>query len=98
MIHPDKTQQRVLILCQDDLETIPYHRVFAIIDYLRTRVNWLDVLYYDRAFDKEGASVSEKLLEGLHNFFHKPRVRIKTDRNITYYGIRRLPIDGILST
>lgn len=90
--------KRILFLCQDDLETIPYHRVFAMIEYLRERVDWIDVLYYDRSFDREGLSSGEKLKEGLHNFFHKPRFQIKTDRNVTYYGIRRLPVDGILST
>lgn len=94
----NNTINRVLILCQDDLETIPYHRAFALIDYLREKVDRVDVLYYDRAFDKDVTSIVDKLNEGIHDYFHKPRIQVKADRNITYYGIRRLPVDGILST
>ena len=90
--------KRVLLLCQDDLETLPYHRVYPLIDFLAPRVERLDVLYYDRCFDKNVTGTMDKLREGIKDFFTKPKVKQKTVGNITYYGIRRLPLDGILST
>lgn len=80
------------------MEANPYNRAFAVIHHLSKYVGKLDVLYYDRAYETEGGSSFDKLREGLDNFFYKPKVQIKADGNVTFYGIRRLPIDGILST
>jgi glycosyltransferase involved in cell wall biosynthesis len=89
---------RVLVICQDDLETLPYHRVYPLIDALKMKAERIDILFYDRCYDKEVSRAWKKLKEGISDFFHKPRIKIRAEGNLTWIGIRRLPLDGILST
>lgn len=88
----------ILILCQDDLMELPYHRVYPIIKALEPCCERMDILYYDRAYDRDVDSVAAKLAEGVKDFFVKPRLEIKRDGIKTWYGFRRLPLDGVLST
>jgi glycosyltransferase involved in cell wall biosynthesis len=89
---------RVLLICQDDLETLPYHRVYPLIDALKQKADRVDILFYDRCYDKEVSGAWNKLKEGIADFFHKPRIKVRAEGNLSWIGIRRLPLDGILST
>ncbi len=89
---------RVLLICQDDLETLPYHRVHPLIDALRLKADRVDILFYDRCYDKDVTGTWAKFKEGVSDFFQKSHIKIRADGNLTWIGIRRLPLDGILST
>ena len=94
----NKTFNQALIICPHELESIPLQREYGFITYLSENSNRVDVLYYDKPHDKKVFTTGDKLKEALHDFFTNPHLKIKSDRNITYYGVRRLPLDGTLST
>lgn len=89
---------RLLIITQDDIENLVYHRIFAIIKHFKNKFSTIDVLYYGRCYLTESNSLGIKIKEGLKTFFFKPRFKKYVQDNITYYAIRRLPVDGVLSS
>lgn len=88
-----------LIILQDDIDSLSYHRVNAIIEGFSFKENQVTVLYYKNFIDNIHQHPFKKIIN--YFFFNKNNIKevVKfTKSNINYIGCKRLPIMGILET